>query len=402
MYAIAKEFIVRGHQVLFATEQRHEHATKSVGLSVIVLDVEAADNTQSRFQKFYSTILKKYSMSLWMSAQNVRDELNILMDKSSNVDIVIGGQGAYVGPLIASVLKKKWVYCSISPLSIPSYYDPPLLPYVHGFQRRFYNFSVAQRFLLRSAKRLSRIYMSSLTSLRGRAGCRTDLHPLFEGMYSADLNLFLISPSFISPQPDWPARTKITGFTWFEPEFMRGVEKIQKLSEFFDAGLPPIVFALGGPSRTNPGDFFEESIKAAQLLGKRAIIVTERKIDHLLPNNTDFLVTGYVPYSFLISRALAVVHSGGIGAIGWCLKFGIPSLLIPESLDQFDNAYRAKRNKFVDILPRRMYSASNIARMLERLFVDNAMDLQLAEAKKTVENENGAEIACSTIESILI
>jgi UDP:flavonoid glycosyltransferase YjiC (YdhE family) len=51
----------------------------------------------------------------------------------------------------------------------------------------------------------------------------------------------------------------------------------------------------------------------------------------------------FVPFGWILPRAAAVVHHGGIGSTAQGLAAGIPQLIMPMGFDQFDNAYHLRR-----------------------------------------------------------
>src|SRR5829696_7759250 len=73
-------------------------------------------------------------------------------------------------------------------------------------------------------------------------------------------------------QPDWAKSTLQTGFCFYD-----GREDYGSISEdlrkFLDAGEPPIVFTLGSAAVMDARDFFEERARAAQILGRRAVLL---------------------------------------------------------------------------------------------------------------------------------
>src|SRR5262249_33644606 len=96
-------------------------------------------------------------------------------------------------------------------------------------------------------------------------------NPFFEGQHSPHLVLALFSNLLGDRQPDWPAQTVITGFTFFDQDHEQDMPA--ELSRFLDTGPPPIVFTLGSSAVYDAGRFYEESADAARRLGQRAILL---------------------------------------------------------------------------------------------------------------------------------
>ena len=49
-------------------------------------------------------------------------------------------------------------------------------------------------------------------------------------------------------------------------------------------------------------------------------------------------VAEFVPHAWLFPRAAAIVHAGGAGTTGAALRSGVPSVIVPESLNLILNA----------------------------------------------------------------
>jgi rhamnosyltransferase subunit B len=83
-------------------------------------------------------------------------------------------------------------------------------------------------------------------------------------------------------------------------------------------------------------------LRAARLLGCRAVLLTPHReqVPHPLPPGVLWLP--YVPLRTLLPRAAALVHHGGIGTTAEALRAGLPQVIVPLAYDQFDNAARVE------------------------------------------------------------
>jgi UDP:flavonoid glycosyltransferase YjiC (YdhE family) len=73
----------------------------------------------------------------------------------------------------------------------------------------------------------------------------------------------------------------------------------------------------------------------------------------------------YAPLAQILPRAAAVVHAGGIGTCAESLRAGIPSVVIPFSFDQPDNAERLRRLGVAEVANR--FRISSLAVPLRRI-----------------------------------
>jgi rhamnosyltransferase subunit B len=224
-------------------------------------------------------------------------------------------------------------------------------------------------------------------------------NPLIDDKYSPYLVLAMFSSTFAKPQPDWAANTVITGFTFYDGS-EDGTELTPELKHFLDAGESPIVFTLGSAVVMTPGQFYEESIKAAKILNRRAVLLIGKNPPP--PNlSKDIIAVSYVSYSQIFPRACAIVHQGGIGTTAQALRVGRPTLVMPYSHDQPDNAARVERLGTSQTLTRKQYSAVQVAKQLQELLENPSYAAKAAEIGSIIQAENGVNVACNAIEKLL-
>ncbi|MDE2254939.1 MAG: hypothetical protein KGL42_11875 [Betaproteobacteria bacterium] len=404
LFALAKELQVRCHEIRIAAESHHASACSALQIPLTPLD-HAAHALPSHASTLRDSLWRLLPLDPAMRATldpgHAEYEINALLPHMRDVDLVIGNQLAYSGVLASRVLDRPWIFCAASPLAIPSAHDAPLWPYLQRMQRRTTRWGLPQRAYLPIARWATRALMQPQVRLRRRLGLADQGHPRFEGMYSQHLNLLMTSPVLAPAQPDWPRNTVVTGFPWFDPAFLGGDDQEQEIVQFAQAGAPPVVFAPGGSKRTDPGTFFERSVEAARLSGRRSIIVAAKKFHSQFTPRPDMLVTGYFPYARLFHLASVVVHSGGIGALGWAMRYGVPSLLVPSDWDQFDNARRAEQSGVGTVLDITNYTAATIAHRLDAIAADTAMHNNLSRMAPCLALEDGSRVASDAVEQVL-
>jgi UDP:flavonoid glycosyltransferase YjiC (YdhE family) len=388
MLALAQRLTARGHQATLVAEARWTAAAGQLGIPFIPLDTPEPSGRVGRVLHIFAPI-------------HFAAECASVAEAGRGQSLIVGNQLAYSGAIAARRLQIPWVYCAPSPLAMPSYADPPLLPYLHRLQELSWSSAASQRPYLLLARAASRLATWPISAQQRRFGVRLPGNPRFEGLYSPCLNLLLASPTLVAQAPDWPAHTLISGFTWFEPAYMRNDANASALEAFLAQGAPPVVFAAGGPARTNPGRFFTEGIRACARLGRRVIVVAANRYLADLPRSADLLATGSVPFPELFPRIAAVVHSGGIGTIAWTLRCGVPSLLVPTHWDQFDNARRMHERGLARRLRGSDYRAPRIAVEIERLLADQSLRERLESLRSSITAEDGAAVGSAAIEALL-
>jgi UDP:flavonoid glycosyltransferase YjiC (YdhE family) len=235
--------------------------------------------------------------------------------------------------------------------------------------------------------------------------------PFFAGQFSPFGTLALFSKHFARPQPDWPANVTQTGFVFYDrrgPGF--GEEEVSaarglapELDAFLKAGSPPVVFTLGSSAVMHPGEFYRESLAAAERLGSRAVLlVGPAEREALGRTNSDLVhIAEYAPYSELMPRAAATVHQGGIGTTAQALRSGRPMLVVPWSHDQPDNAERIRKLGVGRVLARKRYTAKAAAAELSHLLQERTYRERAAQMGAAVSGEDGLSAACDEIEAVL-
>jgi UDP:flavonoid glycosyltransferase YjiC (YdhE family) len=321
-------------------------------------------------------------------------------------DLIVTHPLTVAGALVAEKTGIAWVSSVLAPGSMLSNYDPPVPPQLPALHKLMTLHPVFSRVVMGIGRRKSAVLVGAMNNLRAGMGLpRSDAHPLFEGQHSPALVLALFSRVMAEPQPDWPPNTRITGFPFYDRRDYAG-DDAQDLSpalkQFLDAGEPPIVFTLGSSAIWVARDFYRESIAAARSLGQRALLL----IGHERNRPAGELPEGvaafeYAPYGELFPRARVVVHQGGVGTTGQCLRSGRPALVVPFSHDQFDNGARSARLGCGRVLASARYNAASATKELRAILGDESYKIKAAETGRRVRAEHGAVMACDAIEEVL-
>lgn len=215
------------------------------------------------------------------------------------------------------------------------------------------------------------------------------------------LNLGLWSRHFRPPRAGDPAGGVICGFPWFDDHHDH-TDDLDALDRFLDAGAPPVVFTLGTAAVHVPGDFYQHAADAARLLGRRAVLLVGRseyrdRVSNL-PRDGSVGVFTYAPFSYLLPRAAATVHHGGIGSTAQALRAGRPMVVVPLAHDQFDNAARAKRLGVSETVPHTRADAAALAGALSGVLNNPEAAGRAEELGKAVRTEDGAAAAAGHLE----
>jgi UDP:flavonoid glycosyltransferase YjiC (YdhE family) len=395
--ALAHGLKARGHRPILATSEFHRGAITREGLEFHPVrpngdanDVELMRRIMDR-RRGPEVVLKE------IIAPAIRESYEDLSAAVRGADLLVTHPIAFAGPLVGEKLGLPWVSTVLAPLSFFSRYDLPVFPGMEAVARlRALGPGVAG-LLIRIAKHTTRRWADPVRQLRADLGLPPGGDPIYEGQFSPRLTLGLFSRVLAEPRPDWPPNTRVTGHLFYDG----GAGRLDPaLARFLDHGPPPIVFTLGSSAVMTAGDFFAVSAEAARRLGRRAVLLVggspASRPREPMPDG--MIAVEYAPHSLVFPRAAAIVHQAGIGTAGQALRAGRPSLLVPFSHDQPDNADRITRLGIARTLYPWRYRVDRVARELKTLLEDDGYAKRAGEVGRIVQSERGVEAACEAIE----
>jgi rhamnosyltransferase subunit B len=400
MIAMGLELRDRGHEIVFATLKDYQAKIESLGFEFHSLRPDHISPEDPEMmalmmdlQKGTERIVCDYIFA------NIRETYTDLMVAARDADFIVTVELVYATRLVVEKLNIPWALSVLAPISFFSPYDPPVLPnlLILAKLRRFGR-GVNQG-VVNLAKFITHSWSEPLHQLRQELGLARIGNPMFEDKFSPYLNLALFSSTFASAQPDWAAKTVMTGFPFYDGQ-QQSAELTSELQDFLDSGEPPIVFTLGSAAVLSPGDFYTQSIQAAQQLNLRAVLLMGKNSPPVdLP--TGMVAFDYAPYSKVFPRACAIVHQGGIGTTAQALRSGHPTLVVPYSHDQPDNAARLERLGTSRTIPRKHYTATRAIKELRALLDHSRYAAKAAEIGRIIQMEDGVRIACDEVEKKL-
>lgn len=401
--AVAIGLKQRGHHAVIATSEvyRSKVEGEGIGFYPVRPDVGELLGNEEFIKKLWHPKLGTEYLIREYIMPRVAEGFEDLWRACEDTDLLLTHTVGYAGPIVAETRNLPWLSVALQPAIFLSRYDPPVLapaPWLRHL-RLLGPGVVSAAFAL--GRRLTAQWSAPIQELRSRIGLpATDANPMFEGQFSSLGTLALFSEHFAQPQPDWPPETICTGFPVYDRE-TSDMQMESGLMEFLDSGDPPVVFTLGSSAVMAPGQFFEESIKAARQLGVRAVLLVGLQSEASGAISKDVYAARYAPYSELLPRAAVTVHQGGIGTTAQALRAGRPMLVVPWAHDQPDNACRIRRLGVGRSLQRNRYNASNVAAHLDRLLQDENYTVAARVLGSQILNEDGVSAACGAIEAAL-
>ena len=358
--ALACEAKARGHEVVVGAATYHQPSVEAAGLEFGLVRPEIS-MAPELLEYFFDLKRGPTRLLRELVFANARESFEDLCRLGDRADLLVVGECLYGAPMAAEKLGIPWANLILAPTSFLSASDPGVLPQAKFLHRLRWLGLWFHRLTNALGRLQTNWWARPHYQLRRSLGFEPGGNPVFDAKQSPRLTLAMFPEFFASRQPDWPTATQVCGFPFYE----QPREVPQNLALFLENGEPPVVFTLGSIVAHFEPEFYHVAAQAAQELGRRAVLLTgnNTRIPQNLP--ASILALDYAPLAQILPRAAAVVHAGGIGTCAESLRAGIPSVVIPFSFDQPDNAARLRRLGVAEIADR--FRISNLADPLRRI-----------------------------------
>lgn len=397
--ALAQGLKARGHHAVIATSEPYRAKITALGIPFRAVRPDLSLSDQTLIRRVMDGTRGSEFLLRKLVYPAVREMYEDLAAIAAETDLFVAGELACAVPILAEKQGVPWAYFALSPVSFLPVFDPSILPGPTALRAIQAMGPKANRFLHSLARCVSHSWWAPLRELRRELGLVPGPSPLFDGKYSPRLNLALFSKALQPAQPDWPPATVQTGFLFHDEE-----ESAQSLppavQQFLDTGDAPIVFTLGSAAVHLAHQFYAQSARAAQSLGRRAVLLLGHNSPP--PNLPDtILAWDYLPFRRIFPHAAAIVHQGGVGTTAQAMRAGRPMLVVPFAHDQFDNAARVTRLGIARTVAREKYTAETAARELRALLGDTRVTQKSRSVGESIRAENGITAAADVIERTL-
>lgn len=405
LIALSLGLKARGHSPVIAVPEMYRQKIEPLGIGFMPMR-PALDPNDSRLAAMIYDIKKGTERGLreflFPALRQSYDDLMAAVKADGGADLLLTGELAYAGPIVAEITGVPWASYVLAPFSFFSAYDPPVLPPYPMLARAESILPGMGHIVSHFVRWVTRRWSDPVYALRAELGLPRGRNPIFEGKFSPELVLALFSRVLGEPQPDWPASTRITGFVFYDGDAGK-LDLVPELEAFLQAGPAPIVFTLGSAAVLNAGDFYEQSARAAEILGVRAVLLIggDPRNQPKRALSKDICVTQYASFSRLFPRASLIVHQGGVGTTAHALHSGKPMLVMPYSHDQPDNARRVTRLGVAKEIKRSKYTAERAARLIREMLGDPGFREKAAEISGSLQAQDGLGEACDALEAVV-
>lgn len=395
--AVGRALRDRGHSAVIATSADYQQAIEGAGLEFAPVRprLDSLGDLATFTRRLFHPLLGPERLIREFVMANLRDAHADLTRAAMGADLLVSHPLTVALPLIAEQTRRPWVSTLLAPMSFMSRHDPPYLAGLNLLRTAHRFGPVPCSAAFRLTRWIAGRWEAPLQQLRSELGLpRTDKPALFEGQFSPWCTLALFDPLLASPQPDWPANTRVCGAPMFDGS-TPDPSLLQDLASFLGEGDPPLVFALGSSAVWMAGRYWQHAVDAAQALGRRAILLTGYADLPDLP--ATIRAYPYLPYSRVFAHAAAVIHQAGIGTLSQALRAGRPQLITPVAFDQPDNAARAARLGVARVVPFARITAAKLRTEIAALLATAAYEHKARDLAARLRADDGAARAAEQL-----
>jgi len=193
-----------------------------------------------------------------------------------------------------------------------------------------------------------------------------DEHDVYEAVYRDSLHLALYPAWFERDFLRLSSQLQFTGFP-LESGALAGMVS-QSSNDLIDAFTAKhrryAVVTVGTPLWPSKA-FLQTAALQLDRLGIPSIVVNQLYAEKPSEFGPNSLAIKMVPFGRILKHACLFVHHGGIGTIGQACASGVPQLVIPRGLDQFENASMIRSLGLGDFLPLSRASGGQFSRKLQ-------------------------------------
>lgn len=299
-------------------------------------------------------------------------------------DVIVGHPIALAAPIVARARDLSWVTASPATWLFRSAERMPLyLP------RRTMGRPLNRLGWSAFERALDRRFLPHVADVARSAGWAGAPSSFLALCRSPERTLLLTSQVMLDGRRLEPEVT-VTGLAqWDTIRLWRGAGSLRR---FVEAGDPPVVFRAPPNLPTTP--LRVAAAEACRRLGVRGLFIDYDAESGARPDGLH--VERYVPLSILAPQARAAVHYGGVGTSAAFAAAGVPAVITPSIVDQFESAEvigahgAAVRLDWARLNPERLTRA--LERALERRLAAEALGRRL-------RSERGFEVALKVLTS---
>jgi len=401
--AVAHELQMRGHRVVLSTAAEYRDIVEAAGLqfapippSTLALHSDKEVQRKALHPVFGTEYVIRKMVLPSLSAMYYS-----LFELCGDADLLVGHFLAYAVPLVAERRNIKWIQVFLHPTGLMSGYDPPAVFPFPAVNRLLRWSPACARTVMRGVRAITSRWATPIEDFRRQIGLGKSLTNPISSPASQYGNMGWF-PRILAPrQPDWPSKFEGVGYPFLDSQTIAGTSLSEEMEQFL-VEKRPIVFTLGSAASAAGQNFYQQSLLAAQLIDRPALLIGPTTESLNIPDSSKVKVASFLPFDRVYPHASVVVHHGGMGSMAQCLRYAKPAVIVPFAWDQPDNATRAERLGLAEVIRVSKYKSQTVARCLK--YVLNMAETQdgiTARDAAMPQKHDGVVAAIKYVEGVL-
>jgi len=242
-------------------------------------------------------------------------------------------------------------------------------------------------------------YRPFVNEFRERFGLKALNNSAFYRILTATPLLGAYSSAVIPRPHDWPANVHITGY-WFDNA--SAWKPPLALEKFLSSGEAPVYIGFGSMAGHDPEHLTQIALAALVNTGKRGVLATGWGGLKLQEMPQNVFVLDSAPHGWLFPRMAAIVHHGGAGTTAEGLRAGVPTVIVPFTVDQ---PFWGRRVEALGVGARPIQakglSVARLTEAIQRVTSDASMQHKAKALGERIRAEDGTSNAVKVIQSYL-
>lgn len=392
---IAENLKALGHEVIFLCNPYFSDLIEDCGHGFVPL------RTKNELKEFWNhpdmwSRLNYYKISLdYCGLRPMRDMYQALADLYLPGETVVAGPAWSFGARIAQEnLGIPLATIHLEPFWLRSLHQTAVMPPPMATGPWVVKSAKQAQFWIADVFFTDRFLSEPLNGFRAEFGLAPAKRFLKTWWHSPQRVIGLFPDWFFAPQPDWPLQTRLTGFPIWDQSTVREIPA--DVSEFLENGDPPIAFTPGS-GNSQAKAFFAAAVEACVATGRRGLLLTcyPETVPQNLPESVKQF--SYVPFSYLLPRASALVHHAGTGTAALCMRAGLPQIVMPMAYDQPDFAACLARLGVARVIKPSNFTGPALASAMNKTLDSPAVAERCRSVAALINDSNPIEQICHEI-----
>ncbi len=196
------------------------------------------------------------------------------------------------------------------------------------------------------------------------------------------------SPSVFPKPADWPPELHVTGY-WFLDR-ATDWRPPEDLVQFLQEGPPPVCVGFSSMSNRDVAGLTDIVLQALAATRQRGILLSGwSDFGKSAARNESIYILESAPHDWLFPRVAAAVHHGGAGTTGIAIRSGIPSIVIPFTMDQPFWSWRVSKLGVGETIPPQHLTVGKLAAAIDKVVHDKALRQRAAALGAKIRAEDG-------------